>query len=294
MEKRPFGNTGLQASALGFGAGHTGGGETNEDDAGRILNAALDLGVNFVDTARGYGLSEERIGRHLAHRRGDFILCSKCGYGVDGVEDWTPECIRRGIDDALGRLRTDVIDVMLFHSCPRDVLDRPGLVEALLAAVDAGKVRFAGYSGENEDLGAALGRAGLRAFETSVNLFDQASLRAHLPQAAARGAGIVAKRPVANAPWRFPQRPHGHYGEVYWERMATMGLATPTGMSWDELALRFAAFAPGVGTAIAGTRSLDHLRRNVEIASKGPLPKDVVDLWTRTYAEKGADWRGQI
>jgi len=294
MQRQPFGNTGLKVSSLGFGAGHVGGREMGEDDAGRFLNAVLDLGINFVDTARGYGLSEERIGRHLAHRRGEFVLCSKCGYGVDGVEDWTPECVRRGIDEALGRLRTDAIDVMLFHSCPRDVMERPGLVEALLAAVDAGKVRFAGYSGENEDLGAALGRAGLRAFETSINVFDQASLRAHVPQGAARGAAFVAKRPIANAPWRFAQRPHGHYGEVYWDRMAAMELAPPHGMPWDELALRFAAFAPGVGTAIAGTANLDHLRRNAEIVAKGPLPQDVVDAWTRTYAEKGRDWRGQI
>lgn len=294
MLQRAFGDTGLRVSALGFGAGHIGGADMDDGRAGALLNSALDAGITFIDTARGYGLSEERIGRHIAHRRGEYVLCSKCGYGVDGVPDWTPECIRRGIDEALGRLRTDAIDVMIFHSCPRDVLERPGLVEALLSAVEAGKVRFAGYSGENDDLGAALGRAGLRVFETSVNLFDQASLRRHIPAASARGAAFIAKRPIANAPWRFAQRPAGHYGEVYWERMAALGLAPPEGMSWDELALRFAAFAPGVGTAIAGTASIDHLRANAAHVAKGPLPREVADRWIRAFDEHGSQWHGQI
>ena len=66
---REFGNTGLKVSALGFGAGHVGDPSMDESAVGALLNAALDAGVTLVDTARGYGLSEERIGRHLAHRR---------------------------------------------------------------------------------------------------------------------------------------------------------------------------------------------------------------------------------
>src|SRR4051794_28359829 len=103
---RSFGKTGLSVSALGFGAGQIGSPELNEEEAARLLHGALDLGVTFFDTARGYGLSEERIGRHLSSHRARFVLSSKGGYGVDGVPDWTAEVIARGIDDALGRLRT--------------------------------------------------------------------------------------------------------------------------------------------------------------------------------------------
>jgi aryl-alcohol dehydrogenase-like predicted oxidoreductase len=65
----------------------------SESEAGRLLNQVLDAGVNLIDTARGYGLSEERIGRHLAHRRPEFLLSTKVGYGIPGVADWTYDCI---------------------------------------------------------------------------------------------------------------------------------------------------------------------------------------------------------
>lgn len=293
MHTRPFGRTGLTVSALGFGAGHIGSPEMSEDAAGTLLNRAVDLGVTFVDTAPGYGLAEARIGRHLSYRRGDFVLATKCGYGVDGVEDWTPACITAGVDQALQRLQTDYIDVMLFHSCPRDVLARPGLIEALEAAVQAGKVRVAGYSGENEDLAFALSTGRFGAIECSVNPFDQRGLGTLVADAAARGVGVIAKRPLGNAPWRFADRPHGNYAEEYWVRMRAMGFE-PAPLAWDEFALRFSAFAEGVGTAIAGTGSLTNLARNVAIVEAGPLPTEVYEAAREAFRAHGAGWEGQI
>ena len=278
---------------LGFGAGHIGGEDLSEAEAGRLLNEVLDLGITLIDTAPGYGRSEERIGRHLAHRRDDFVLVTKCGYGVPGLPDWTPACITAGVDQALRRLQTDHLDVMLFHSCPRWVLDTEGLVAALDAAVRSGKVRAAGYSGENEDLAHALGIASLTVFETSINLSDQRSLMTAVPRAQQRGAGIIAKRPLGNAPWRYPERPVGNYAEVYWERMQAMGL-DPGGLDWGEFALRFAAFAPGVGTAIVGSSRIEHLRRNVGAIAKGPLPSDVVENVRERFRTCDRDWVGQI
>ncbi len=293
MHTRPFGQTGLTVSALGFGAGHIGSPEMSEDDAGTLLNLAVDLGVTFIDTARGYGLSEERIGRHLAHRRGDFVLATKCGYGIDGVEDWTPACVTAGIDAALRRLNTDYIDVMLFHSCPRHVLERPGLIEALEAAVQAGKVRVTGYSGENEDLAYALATERFGAIECSVNPFDLRTLDTLVREAAARGVGVIAKRPLGNAPWRFADRPHGNYAEEYWLRMKTMGFDSAP-LAWDEFALRFSAFAEGVGTAIAGTGNAANLRRNVAIVEAGPPPGELVRSLRAAFTAHGAGWTGQV
>ncbi len=293
MERRPFGRTGLEVSALGFGAGHVGGFAMTESSAGYLLNQVLDLGINFIDTARGYGLSEERIGRHLGHRRSEFVLCTKCGYSVSGYEDWTPGCITAGIEAALTRLRTDRIDIMLLHSCPRATMERRGIIEALERAVEAGKVRVAGYSGENEDLDHALGTGRFRALEMSVNLFDQGSLRRTTVEAAARGIGVIAKRPLANAPWTHARRPTGEYVEPYWERMKEMGL-DPCGLDWDDYALRFAAYAPGVSTAIVGTGRADHLRRNIELVERGPLdPKDFERART-AFDRVGRNWQGQV
>lgn len=276
-------------SALGFGAGHVDG--LDDQAAGTLLNRALDLGVTLFDTARGYGRSEELIGRHLSWRRDDWVLVSKCGYGVPGHADWTAGSIAAGVDEALARLRTDRLDAMLLHSCPRDTLARGEVVDALLAAVQAGKVRFAGYSGENTDLAYALSGGRFHVLEASVNLCDQRVLDEVAPRL--HGVGLIAKRPLANAPWRFRARPAGHYAEVYWERLGAMHLSRGD-YAWDELALRFAAFAPGVSTAIAGTASIENLSRNVELINRGPLPAEVVHGVRAAFRAADAGWVGQV
>jgi aryl-alcohol dehydrogenase-like predicted oxidoreductase len=280
-------------SALGFGAGHVGGDDLSEDDAGRILNRALDLGITLFDTARGYGRSEERIGRHLAHRRRDFLLSTKGGYGVDGVPDWTGEVIARGIDGALGRLRTDVIDIFHLHSCDAGVLAREDIQRALEDALRAGKIRVAAYSGENEALDAAVGVALFGSIQCSVNLADQRALGGAIPRAAARGMGVIGKRPLANAPWRFATRPHGDYAEVYWERLQSLR-SRLEGVDWPSVALRFSAFAPGVSVVIAGTKSGANLEQNVGIVAEGPLEPELVATIRAWFAAEDRDWRGQI
>src|SRR5215470_16267260 len=150
MRYRRFGKTGLRVSVLGFGAMQAGEPAVTEADAGRLLNEVLDTGVNLIDTARGYKLSNEPIGRHIAHRRDEFVLSSKCGYSIPGCRDWTARCITRGVDAALRRMRTDRIDIMHLHSCPLGTLKDGSVIGALLRAVKAGKVRVAAYSGENE------------------------------------------------------------------------------------------------------------------------------------------------
>jgi len=223
MLTRNFGTSSLQVSALGFGAGHIGYDGVTERDAHALLDRALDLGINFIDTARGYGLSEERIGRWLPAHRDEVVLSTKVGYGVEGARDWSAAAVTGGVDEALRTLGTDVLDVVFLHSCPLEVLERGEAAQALLSCVDAGKVRIPGYSGENEALAWASGAGLFGAVQSSVNLADQRSLREVLPGASRRGLGIVAKRPLANAPWRHSERPVGVYGETYWLRLSELG-----------------------------------------------------------------------
>jgi aryl-alcohol dehydrogenase-like predicted oxidoreductase len=293
MMQRPLGNSGLTVSALGFGAGPVGSEALDDAAAAALLHGVLDAGITLIDTAPSYGVSEERIGRHLAQRRREFVLSTKCGYGVPGVEDWTPECITRGVDLALQRMRTDVLDILHFHSCPPDVLRRPGLIEALTRAVQAGKVRAAAYSGDNAGLDAALETGAFAVVQTSVNLFDQRALDHGVARARERGVGVIAKRPLANAPWRFPGRPHAHDVGEYWDRMQRMALPTH-GMEWAELALRFTAFAPGVATCIVGTTRLDNLRANARALEQGPLPDVVVHGIRDAFHRQGPGWEGVI
>ena len=262
-----------------------------------LLGAVVDLGVTLIDTARSYGRAEERIGRFLAHRRKDFVLSTKGGYGVEGVGDWTYEAVARGIDEALARMRTEVIDVFHLHSCPRDVLERGDVVRALDDARSAGKIRVAAYSGENEALDFAAASPSFGSLQCSVNLANQRSLDAAVARAAARGMGVIAKRPLANVAWRFAERPRGDYAEVYWERLQSLlpslRAHEPVG-AWADLALRFSAFAPGVTSVIVGTRNLEHVRANVAVVESGPLSPQVTDSFRAWFRANDRDWVGQV
>ena len=148
-QQRAFGNTGLTVSALGFGAGEIGPAELAEDRVETILNQVLDLGITLIDTAHIYGMSEERIGRYLKGRRQEFVLSTKVGSALDGHPMWSGPAITAGVDLALKRLQTDYLDIVHLHSCTLEEMQDWAAIEALQAAVTAGKVRFAAYSGDN-------------------------------------------------------------------------------------------------------------------------------------------------
>ena len=292
MERRSFGSTGLVVPALGFGGGHIGGDELSDSEVATLLGEAIDAGVTFIDTARSYGASEERIGRHLGHRRHELVLSTKGGYGIDGVRDWSAAAVARGIDEALGRLRVDTIDVFHLHSCALEVLADDDVVRALDDARVAGKIRVAAYSGENEALDVAVRAGGFGAVQCSVNLCDQRALVRVVPQASARGLGVIGKRPLANASWRHAERPTGQYGEVYWDRLRAMELAI--GEDPVDTALRFSAFAPGVSVVIAGTGRIEHLRKNIAAVERGPLQPSLVGRILASFATHDRQWVGQI
>jgi aryl-alcohol dehydrogenase-like predicted oxidoreductase len=288
-----FGATGLVVSRLGLGCGGLGDARLSEADAERLVLGALDLGVTFFDAARSYGMAEERLGRILASRRGAVVLSTKGGYGASGADDWTPSAITRGIDEACSRLRTERIDVFHLHSCPLDVLRRDDLVDALVRAKAAGKIAVAAYSGDNETLAWAVGSEALAAVQCSVSVFDQHALRDSVPRATARAMGVVAKRPLGNAPWRFVDRPAGQDAELSWDRMRALAI-DPAPLAWDELAIRFSAFAPGVACAVVGTTSPEHLRQVASHVARGPLDEDVRKRVVERYAVVGADWPGRV
>ena len=293
MLYRLLGANGLTVSVLGFGAGRIGDADLDEAAVGRLLNAAVDLGVTLFDTAPSYGLSEQRIGRHLGHRRDGLVLSTKVGYGVAGQKDWTYGCVAAGIDAALRRLATDRIDIVHLHSCPLSTLLHGEVIDALDDAVRAGKVRCAGYSGDNEPLAWAVEQGRFAAVEHSLSLCDQRVIDDTLARALQRSLGVIAKRPVANAPWRFAECPLGDYAEEYWWRWRTMAI-DPQGLDWQALALRFAAFTPGVHTCIVGTRDLAHLRRNAALIADGPLPAELVAAVRRAFHTSDPGWwRGE-
>lgn len=292
MRLRPLGKTGLNVSPLGLGTGGLGAAEVMESDVAQLLGAALDAGVNLIDTARSYGLAEARLGRHLGARRRDVVLCTKGGYGVEGAPDWTGDAVTYGIHRALSQLRTDHLDVFFLHSCALQVAQREDMLEALQRAREAGKIRCAGYSGEGEALAWAIRSGAFEVVECSVNLVDQGSL-ALLGEAAERGVGVLAKRPLANACWTFTAAPPANDAAIYFGRFQKLKLDAG-GLPWPELALRFAAFAPGVSSAIAGCRAVPHLEQNLRAIEAGPLPALQLASLRATWAAVGASWPGII
>jgi len=292
VHRRPLGRTGLTVSALGLGGGALGDPALSERDATALIDGALELGIDLIDTARSYGPSEERLGRALRGRRDAVVLSTKVGYGVEGVQDWTGDAVRLGIDEALTRLDTDRLDIVHLHSCGADTLVNTDVIPALVDAVRAGKVRVAAYSGDNRDLDVALGLGAFGVVQTSLNLCDQRAVAA-VDRARRAGVAILAKRPVANAPWRFDVRPVGDECEPYWVRWRGLGL-DPGELPWEELAIRFTAHFPGVAAALIGTRRLEHLRRNVEHVARGPLPDDAFRAIRGRFEERGHGWAGRV
>jgi aryl-alcohol dehydrogenase-like predicted oxidoreductase len=289
MKTRPLGKTGAAVSIVGLGAGPLGDTGLDDDAVHRLVHGALDLGVTLFDTARSYGASEDRLGYALGERRKDVVIATKGGYGVDGAADWTSDAVRLGIDRALGRLRTDVLDVFFLHSCPLGTLVRDDLREELDRAKRAGKIRFAGYSGENDALAWAIASGSFDVVECSVSPVDRHALETSIPGAAERGLGVLAKRPLANAVFRQGARPEREDLAIYWDRMKTLGV------DLDAATLaRFAAHAPGVSSALVGTTQLANLEAVVRAAAEGPLDEATLKRFADAWNLHASGWPGVI
>jgi aryl-alcohol dehydrogenase-like predicted oxidoreductase len=294
MQTRPYGSSGLQVPALGFGAMQVGDPAIEEARAGRLLHHVLDAGLTLIDTARSYGLAEERIGRVLERRRDEFVLSTKVGYDVRGIPDWTYDCVVAGVDAARERLRTDVIDIVHLHSCGLETLVAGEVTRALLRCRELGKLRVAAYSGDAKALSHAAECGLFQGLQASVNLCDQQALPV-LAAARAHGTGTIAKRSLAGRPWHGG--PAG--GEVahaeYRRRFEQLRPRLPASTDdWDGLALRFTAFAPGIDCVIVGGVDGSHVDRNVAAVARGPLDPGEYSTITAAYEACGGRWEGQV
>jgi aryl-alcohol dehydrogenase-like predicted oxidoreductase len=308
MNRITFGRTGLQVSRLGFGGAPIGLLHTDRERVGTMLNALLDAGVNLVDTAAGYEGSEELIGETVGHRRGEFVLVSKCGREMPGLPgpEFSQANVTATVEQSLRRLQTDRLDVMLLHSCDLETLRRGEAIGALVKAREQGKIRFAGYSGDNDAAAYAVTLPDVAVVETSVSIADQSNIDTVLPGARQHDVGVLAKRPIANAAWKDISDQQGFYqtyAKVYTDRLRQMNI-TPADLgfpgnpidAWPALALHFTLSIPGVHCAIIGTTNPDNAKRNIELAGQGPLPAPPVAKLREAFrtAAAGKDWHGQI
>ena len=290
LPKRQLGRTGLQVTTLGYGAMElrsgpgTGGGrrEVTEEDAERILNAVLDSGINYIDTSIDYGLSEERIGKYISHRRSEYFLASKCGCIAEGtpVPDsasggrgfthiFTADNVIKGVNQSLRRLKTDHLDVVQFHASPnRMQLEEHGGLEALQDLQREGKVRFIGMSGTRPNLPEQISMGAFDVFQIPYSALE----RQHetlMHTASEAGAGIVIRGGAAKG---GPGKEEGDWWSK-WQEVKIDDLLE--GMPRMEFILRFTYTNPDLSTTIVGTVNPEHLQDNIDALLQGPLPADV-------------------
>ena len=247
----------------------------------RLLNVALDEGINFFDTAACYKISEELLGKSIAHRRHEFVLASKCGHSDNpNSSDWNATTITTNIERSLKRLRTDHLDLLQLHSCGVDVLERGEAIETLETAKKAGKVRFIGYSGDNEAAQWALHSGLFDVLQTSFNLVDQRARYYLLQKAKELGVGLIIKRPLGNVVWGASKSPDLYY-QSYFQRAVDMRNMGPLAIeSYDpvSLALGFVFSHAEIDTAIIGTQNEAHLRANLAwMRSESHLPAEIIE-----------------
>jgi aryl-alcohol dehydrogenase-like predicted oxidoreductase len=294
IQTRPLGRTGADVTILGYGAmelrGQPRGPAIEDEEAGRLLGAVLDSGINLIDTSIDYGRSEELIGRYLGHRRDEYFLASKCGCLLEPPpgatppypHDYSPGNVRAGIEQSLRRLGTDRLDLVQVHMSPsRAQLEADQTVETMLSLRDEGKVRFIGMSGIVPNLPDQIAMGVFEVFQIPYSALQ----REHeelITDAAATGAGTLIRggaargAPAEDKAWRHgPIGLDQGEGQRRWESAGIDDLLG--GMSRIEFVLRFTLSHPDLSSTIVGTSNVGHLRSNVAIAEKGPLPADLYE-----------------
>src|SRR5215469_1580958 len=236
----------MEASVLGFGGSEIGFQGVSGRTVARLLDGALDAGLNVIDTAECYENSEELIGKAVNGRRREFHLFTKCGHGKSyGHADWRPAALLASIERSLRRLKTDAVDLVQLHSCSLEHLKKGDVITALERARERGWTRYVGYSGDGAAARYAIECGRFDTLQTSVSIADQEALELTLPLAQQRQLGVIAKRPIANAAWRYPQKPDNSYYQTYWERLKKLDYDFLRGDAIDavSIALRFSLSA---------------------------------------------------
>lgn len=284
MQYRSLGQTGIEVSALGYGAAPLGNayGPIDVDVAARSVRTAIELGINVFDVSPYYGrtVAESVLGPALAPvDRDSYLLATKVGrYGLDEF-DFTADRVRRSVDESLARLGTDHIDLIQCHDIEFADLDQivSETLPALVSLRDAGKVRYIGVTGyplpalasvaDRSDIDVVLSYC-------RYTLLDRA-LESWLPFFAERGVAVLNASPMAMGALTARGAPEWHPAPAELLRCcaAASRLCTQRGTTLEELALQFSVAHPGFVTTFVGMPDPGQVQRNVEVAARPPDPE---------------------
>jgi len=311
MKTRTIGKTGIEVSAFGMGCWQLG----NVEDWGKpmsdkegvdLVHAALDKGCNFFDTAPPYarGNSETVLGKALAGRRDQAVICTKFGYTHEYTADFSVEGLHKSLQGTLDRLQTDYVDILLVHS-PGDefYIDDMPQFKALELLKEQGKVRSFGISADTPGhLNHILNNTHSEVFEVPYSLFNQ-DVEEVLNKAQGQGAGFIAKIPLDSG-WlsgKYTQNTEFDGARARWDadqkalrlrlidELKSMMGETPL----LELALQFSVSHPAIAATIPGTKNLSQLDSSIKALSHDLSPEwrdRLKTFWLERVKDAGLTW----
>jgi aryl-alcohol dehydrogenase-like predicted oxidoreductase len=317
MHYRPLGKTGLSVSEIGFGAWGIGGSMwigAREDESLGALHRAVELGVNFIDTARGYGESERIVGKFVREHRGDPLYVAtkvppKNGIwpapsGWDPAETFPGEHIRASLETSLRVSGLDHFDVLQFHVWSDEWVGRGDWLETITDLKQEGKIRFFGVSINDYQPSNVLDlvRSGsVDTVQCIYNVFHQAPEEQLLPACLQYGVGVIVRVPLDEGALtgqitESTTFPDGDFRNRYFggdrkEQVVSHvdALAADLGIGRDqvaEVALRYVLSQEAVSTVIAGMRTIRHVERNAAVGDGQGLTAEQVAVLAKHRWEK--------
>lgn len=305
MRYRPLGKTGLSVSEIGYGAWGIGGSMwigAQEDESVRALHKAIELGISFIDTARGYGESERIVGRVAReHGRDELVIATKvpphngiwpAPAGLDPAETFPGSHIRSSLETSLRASGLDAFDVLQFHVWSDDWLGRGDWLETIADLKQEGKIRAFGVSinDHQPDNALALVRSGqVDSVQVIYNAFDQSPERQLLPACDEHGVGVIVRVALDEGGLTGRIRPDttfpdGDFRNNYFggNRKAEVSehvdaLVADLGITPEQLpevALKYVLGGQAVSSVIVGMRSISNVERNAALSDAAPLTAD--------------------
>ncbi len=304
MKYRQLGDTGIEVSEIGFGAWQIGGpvrvyfedrgwishgwGQVDDEESIRLIKSSGDMGINFIDTAGGYGHghSEEVVGCAIKGERHKWIIETKGGEGMeDNVRwrDFSKKRLLRQIDESLQRLNTDYVDVYLLHGPSREDMARGECLEAIMEIKEKGKARSVGVSvGDHTMTKDFICNYSLDVIQIIFNIINQGNTREILPLARAHGVGLVARRVMAGgflAGKITEKTEFAPDDRRSWESreqqlkliniVEKLRALEKPGRSMAQVCLKYPLTFPEISTVIPGSKSIQSMKENIG-ASKAP------------------------
>lgn len=318
MQKRVFGRTGRQVGEIGFGAWAIGGawGRTDDAESMAALHAALDAGLDFIDTADVYGdgHSERLIARVLKERDGPRpFVATKAGRRLPKqvVEGYTAQNLSAWIERSLRNLEADTLDLVQLHCPPTDAYYHPELFDLMDRFVERGKVRHYGVSVERvEEALKAIEYPGVASVQIIFNMFRQRPAELFFRQAQRRNVAVIVRVPLASGlltgkfgpDTTFAEDDHRRFnrhgeafdvGETFSGVPYEVGLVAveklrplvPEGATLAQLALRWILMDEAVSVVIPGAKNPQQALANIAAAGLPPLPASTMEAVQRVYDE---------